>query len=96
MFRSDELTEGKWLTLTVLLAKSLIGGYVAGKCPFWLASWIPPNIPLPSWFPWVLTVASIVGVTVVEPTMFIGFALLYSRMSSLSSTSSQALPRQFA
>jgi hypothetical protein len=96
MFRSDELTEGKWLTLTVLLAKSLIGGYVAGMCPFWLASWIPANIPLPSWLPWVLTVASIMGVTVVEPTMFIGFALLYSRMSSLSSTSSQALPRQLA
>lgn len=26
MFRSDELTEGKWLTLAALLAKSLIGG----------------------------------------------------------------------
>ncbi len=26
MFRSDELTEGKWVTLAILLAKSLIGG----------------------------------------------------------------------
>lgn len=41
MFRSDELTEGKWLTLAALLAKSVIGGYVAGMGPFWLASWIP-------------------------------------------------------
>lgn len=96
MFRSDELTEGKWLTLAVLLAKSLIGGYVAGMSPFWLASFIPANARLPSWFPWILTTASIAGVTVVEPTMFIGFALLYSRMSAVSSTSSGALVRQLA
>ena len=60
MFRSDELTEERWLTLAVLLAKSLIaGGYVAAMCPFWLVSWMPADILLPSWFPWVLTVASI-------------------------------------
>jgi hypothetical protein len=63
MFRSDELTEGKWLTLAALLAKSVIGGYIAGIFPFWLASWIPANTPLPSWFPWVLTVASIAAVS---------------------------------
>jgi hypothetical protein len=96
MFRSDELTEGEWLTLAGLLAKCVIGGYVAGRCPFWLASWIPANIPLPSWFPWVLTVASVAAVTVVEPTMFIGFALLYLRKSVHSSTSSEALVRQLA
>lgn len=96
MFRSDELTEGKWLTLAALLAKSLIGGYVAGMFPFWLASWIPGSISLPSWFPWVLTVASIAGVTVVEPTMCIGFVLLYSSMSAVSFTSSEARARQLA
>lgn len=93
VFRSDELTEGKWLTLAALLAKSVVGGYVAGMCPFWLASWIPANTPLTSWFPWVLTIASITSVIVVEPTMFTGFALLYSRMSAVSSTSSEALAR---
>jgi len=96
MFRSDELTEGKWLTLAVLLSKSLIGGYVAGMLPFWLASWIQTSIVLPAWFRWVLTAASIAGVTVVEPTMFIGFVLLYLRMSPLPSTSSAALARQLA
>jgi len=83
MFRSDELTEGKWLTLSVLLAKSLIGGYVAGMSPFWLASFIPADAKLPSWFPWALTTASIAGVTVVEPTMFIGFALLYLKNAAV-------------
>lgn len=96
MFRSDELTEGKWLTLAALLAKSLVGGYIAGMCPFWLASWLLTAIPLPYWFPWVLTVASIAAVTVAEPTMFIGFALLYLRMSGLRPASSEALATQLA
>ncbi len=82
IFRSDELTEGKWLTLAALLAKSLIGGYLAAIAPFWLAWWTLGSISLPLWFPWVLTTVSIAAVTVVEPTMFIGFALLYTRMSA--------------
>jgi len=86
IFRSDELTEGKWLTLAVLLAKSIMGGYAAGMLPFWLASWIRASTPLPAWFPWALTVASFAGVTVVEPTMFIGFALLYLRTSASPSS----------
>jgi hypothetical protein len=91
MFRSDELTEGKWLILAVLLAKSLIGGYIAGMCPFWVASWIPRNVPLPSWFLWALTLTSISAVTVVEPTMFIGFGLLYEKASVTSSTAQEVL-----
>jgi len=55
MFRSDELTEGKWLTLAILLAKSLIGGYIAGMSPFWLAGWIWAYVRVPWQF---LTVAS--------------------------------------
>jgi hypothetical protein len=91
MFRSDKLTHGKWLTLAALLAKSLIGGYVAGMSPFWLASFIPATVPLPSWFPWILTIASMFAVSVIEPTMFVGFALLYLKMSALHSAPSQVL-----
>jgi hypothetical protein len=80
MFRSDELTEGKWLILGALLAKSLIGGYVAGMSPFWLGSFIP--LPFTGWFLWVLRALSIAAVSAVEPVMFIGFALLYLRMST--------------
>jgi hypothetical protein len=87
MFRSDELTEGKWVTLAILLAKSLIGGYVAGMFPFWLARWMWNFVRLP-W--WSLSVASIGGVTLVEPFMFIGFALLYTRVSAPPSTSTKA------
>jgi hypothetical protein len=81
MFRSDELTEGTWSILAALLAKSVVGGYIVGMLPFWIASYIPRAL-LPSWFPWLLDAASIAGVIVVEPTMFIGFALLYERMST--------------
>jgi hypothetical protein len=80
MFRSDELTEGKWLVLGTLLAKSLIGGYVVAMSPFWLASFVP--LPFTGWFLWVLRALSIAAVSAVEPIMFIGFALLYIRMST--------------
>lgn len=96
MFRSDELTEGKWLTLAALLAKSLIGGYVVGMFPFWMASFIPADARLPPWFPWTLTTASIAGVNVVEPTMFIGFALLYLKNSAVLPMSSASPTRQLA
>jgi hypothetical protein len=81
MFRSDELTEGKWFTLAILLGKSLIGGYIAGMLPFWLTRWAWPDIRLPWWVP---VVGSIAAVTLVEPFMFIGFALLYAKMSASS------------
>jgi len=93
MFRSDELTEGKWLILAILLAKSLVGGYVAGMFPFWLAGWIWAYVQLPLRF---LTVASIAGVIVVEPFMFIGFALLYIKMTAVSSASNVGLASQLA
>jgi hypothetical protein len=96
MFRSDELTEGKWLTLAALLAKSIIGGYVAAMCPFWLASFVHVTTPLPSWFPWILTVASIIGVSVAEPFMFVGFTLLYLKTSALGSPPSRVLASQLA
>lgn len=85
MFRSDELTQGKWLILASLLAKSLIGSYVAALWPFWLVANIDLPIVLPSWFPWILTLASATCVTAVEPTMFVGFALLYLKNSRVSS-----------
>ena len=90
MFRSAKLTSGQVLNLAALMAKSLVAGYVAAKAPFWLASYIPATIQLPSWFPWSLTVLSIAGVAVVEPWMFIGFALLYLRNGAQVSSPREA------
>src|SRR6202007_3000165 len=63
MFRSDELTEGKWLTLLALLSKSLIGGYVAGMSPYWLASWLLAGKPAPFDLTWLLAIISAGAVT---------------------------------
>jgi len=49
------------------------------------------DTPLPYGFPWILTVVSMGAVTVVEPTMFIGFALLYLRTSAMPSPPSEPL-----
>jgi len=89
IFRSDELTKSKWLVLAALLSKSLIGGYLAGMAPFWLARWISNSIYLPGWYPWVCAVFSTLAVMVIEPTMFVGFALLYLRMSAVPSTTNE-------
>jgi len=89
IFRSDELTRGKWRPLVVLLTKTLVGGYIAAMLPFWLARWIPLRVVLPSWFPWCLTAASVAAVTIVEPVMFIGFALLYLQGTGIKSSSKQ-------
>jgi hypothetical protein len=86
MFRSDELTEGKWASLAILLAKSLIGSYVAGMCPYCVASWLSGYIPLPVQLSWILAVGSIACVSAVEPVMFVGFALLYSKASERCSS----------
>jgi len=94
MFRSDNLTQGKWLTLAALLAKSLIGGYIAGMCPFWLASFIQFSALPPSWFRWILTIASMIVVAVIEPTMFVGFALLYLKMPAPDSAPGKVLTPQ--
>jgi len=96
LFRSIGLTQGKWLALAALLAKSLIGGYVAAMAPFWLASFVHVNTPLPPWFSWVLTAASIIGVSVVEPTMFVGFALLYLKMTTQNTAPGSLLASQLA
>jgi hypothetical protein len=79
MFRSDELTEGKWSILAALLAKSLVGGYIAAMCPFWLASWLAGYVVIAGHARWLLHVASIGCVATIEPVMFVGFALLYLR-----------------
>jgi len=50
IFRSDELTERKWLVLAVLLLKSLVGGYIAGMLPSGSPGSSPRTFSLPSSF----------------------------------------------
>jgi hypothetical protein len=89
--RSAQLTRGKWAILAALLFKSVAGGYIAGMLPFWLARFIPAAVQLPSWFGWFLIAASVALVSIVEPLMFIGFALIYLK-TSLASDVVEAQP----
>ena len=50
VFRSDEYTQRKWIVLAALVAKSVVGGYVAAMVPFWTASSILGNMLVPWWF----------------------------------------------
>jgi len=88
LFRSDELTSGRLRILVALLLKSVAGSYIMAIAPFWIAGHVFGQhfVPVREW--WVLTALSFLGVLVVEPTMFIGFALLYIR-------STQPLPEPF-
>jgi len=85
IFRSDELTERKWLVLAVLLLKSLVGGYIAGMLPSGSPGSSPRTFSLASSFHGILTIASVIGVTPIEPILFIGFALLYLKTSAAPS-----------
>jgi hypothetical protein len=77
LFRSDERTQGQWLKLAALVAKSLVAGYIAAALPFWLAAWATAGVPQPWWLGWVLDALAVVGVSTVEPLLFIGFSLIY-------------------
>ena len=90
LFLSYKLTRGKFAILAVLLFKGIFVSYVAGWLPFWLARWIPDSVTLPSWFHWLLSGASVLCVTVVEPVMFIGFAMLYLKTTAHASAEADA------
>ncbi len=77
IFLSDELTAGKWTILVALLCKSVVGGYIAGMLPFWVASWTDAEVS-----PWLLRITSAAAASIVEPLMFIGFSLLYVKATA--------------
>jgi len=64
---SYRLTRCEWRILSVLLFKSIVGGYIAGMLPFWVAGRISASVGMPWWFPSILSAASILCVSVVEP-----------------------------
>jgi len=75
LFLSDELTGGKWSYLAILLSKSIIGGFVVGLLAFRVPRLIWNEIPLSGLY--FMRGAFLIGLTLVEPFMFIGFSLMY-------------------
>jgi hypothetical protein len=77
MFCSDELTAGHWSILAVLLLESIGGSYLAAVAPYYVAQVLFRYMPAPTWLPLALYGLAILGGALIQPTMFIGFAVLY-------------------
>ena len=81
-FRSDELTKGCWTILAILLLESIGGSYLVYLLIHWLFRQAAIHGVGPSWIANLgLPLGLLIGF-VLEPHMFIGFALLYVRRSS--------------
>ena len=79
LFFADALTSGKLAALLGLLLESVVGSYLAAVGPFWIAGCLLHGRALPAWGPWVLWVIAWVGGVLLQPTLFVGLALLYVR-----------------
>ncbi len=88
LFLADRLTSGKLPALLGLLCESVIGSYLAAVGPFWIAGWLLQGRALPAWGPWALWVVAWFGGVLLQPTLFIGLALLYVK-------STQSAPEPF-
>lgn len=81
-FRSDDLTDRRWKILAILLLESVGGSYVVYLLIQWLAWQAAHHGHAPAWMANLgLPLGLLIGF-VLEPHMFIGFALLYVRRSS--------------
>jgi hypothetical protein len=76
------------------IAKFLIGGYIVGMFECSPSGWLVGFGPMFDCPLRVLTVPSLAGVTVVQPFLFTGFALLHIKMTALSSASNVGLAGQ--
>ena len=86
--RSDEFTEGRWTILLVLVIEYVGGSLAAAWFPFWVADLVLRDLPNPMWLNWVLYACSIFASALIQPTMFVGFALLYLRTKAVQQTKS--------
>jgi hypothetical protein len=81
-FRSDELTEGCWIILAILLVESVGGSYLAYLFPQWLAGFAIARGFAPSWLSWAAIAVGLLLGVVLQPHMPVGFALLHTRRTA--------------
>lgn len=79
VFRSDELTEGRWLTLAALLLKNSVMLAVPGAAIYGALLWISGNDAIDEW---MMRVCLVPVLIVVEPMFYVGLALLYLQTSN--------------
>lgn len=84
LFRSDELTEGKWFGLALLVFEGTLAPFYLAQAVFWMLQSAGVLVPLPAWSHsgvYYLVVALSIAM---EPIMFIGFAIMYLEASQES------------
>jgi hypothetical protein len=78
-FRSDELTEGCWTILAILLLESVFGSLLVLEIPQWLFAAAFSHGFAPWWMSLVtLSIGILLGI-LVQPHLLVGFALLHVR-----------------
>jgi hypothetical protein len=91
-FRSDELTEGCWTILAILLLESVFGSLLVLQVPQWLFAAAFSHGFAPWWLSWVTLVIGVLLGVLLQPHMLVGFALLQVRRSD--DTQSQSRTQQ--
>ena len=81
-FRSDELTEGCWTILAILLLESVGGSYLAYLLPQWLAAVAYAHGFALPWLSWAAVAVGLLLGVVLQPHMLVGFALLHTRRAA--------------
>jgi hypothetical protein len=92
-FRSDELTEGCWTILAILLLESVFGSLLVMEIPQWLFAVAFSHGFAPWWMSWVTLVIGVVLGVLLQPHLLVGFALLHVRRSD--DTQRQSRTQQF-
>jgi hypothetical protein len=90
-FRSDELTEGCWTILALLLLESVGGSYLAFVLPQWLAGFAIAHGFVPWWISWAALAVSLLAGVLLQPHMLVGFALLHIRRADGTCVRSRAI-----
>jgi hypothetical protein len=81
LFRSDELTQGCWTILAILLLESVFGSLLILQIPQWLFAAAFSRGFAPWWMSWLtLAIGLLLGV-LLQPHLLVGFALLHVRRS---------------
>jgi hypothetical protein len=94
-FRSDELTEGCWTILALLLLESVGGSYLAFALPQWLAGFAITHGFAPWWMSWAAIAVGLLAGVLLQPHMLVGFALLHVLRADDARVHSRALQNDY-
>ena len=84
LFKSDELTEGKWTQLSLLIFEGTLFPFYMAQALFWILQRAGVSVPLPAWSYTAVYYLSVTLSILTEPIMLIGFAIMYLETREVS------------